>query len=318
MHATLSHPVPTSSDCEFHGVSRVFAIGDLHGNYPGFCAILRGCGLIDGDDHWMGGDSHVVQLGDVFGRGGEPGKVLNLIKILDAEASAVGGRVHMLLGNHEILTLRGSILYNTPEEFADFARAGALPAFDEESSPEIDAGVPEKLRRRLRALGCWEFCRALLPGHPVGCWLRARPSVLVINDSLFVHGGLDPVFGIEAIEAINAQVRREIFSSPDWTPVRSLLGSDGPQWHRDYVLRPDGERAEALDRVLTRHGCRRMVVGHTPTAHLGRAGKVTPLYGGRLVCVDTGIGRMHGARLSALCLEGGAVTPVYPQAEVLY
>src|SRR3989338_9109444 len=94
---------------------RIFAVVDLHGNYEGFRAILHACDLIGAGDHWTGGDSHLVQLGDVFGRGGHPGRILNLIRRLQDEAAAQGGSVRMLLGNHEILALRGSVRYNTQE-----------------------------------------------------------------------------------------------------------------------------------------------------------------------------------------------------------
>jgi len=239
---------------------------------------------------------------------------LGLVKRLQAEAQSRGGRVHMLLGNHEILVLRGTVCYSTAEEFADFARPGTLDAFGD-PGPDFGAEkVPSRLRSRMEGLGCWEFCRALSPGRPVGRWLLERPSVLVLDDTLFVHGGLDAAFGLLSAEEINARVRAEIFPAPDWTPVPAFLTPTGPQWNREFVLHHDAERGRELRRVLEYHGCRRMVVGHTPTRHLGpaREGKVTELYGGRLVCADTGIGRHYGGHLSALRIAGGAAEPVYP------
>ena len=293
--------------------SRIFAVGDLHGNYEGFRTILRACELIDGD-HWIGGDSQLVQLGDVFGRGGEPGRILSLIKNLESEAPAQGGNVHMLLGNHEILALRGTVFYNTREEFADFSRPESLEAFGD-PGPDLGAeDIHPGLRRRMLDLGCWDFCRALLPIRPVGRWLLDRPTVLILGDTLFVHGGLDAASGFLDVDEINAGVRAEIFPRSDWTPVLSFLTPTGPQWNREYVLHPGPERARELEQVLEHHHCRRMVVGHTPTRHLGaaREGKVTELYGGKMVCADTGIGRLYGGHLSALRIEDGAAEPVYP------
>ena len=43
------------STCEWDGVERIVAIGDVHGAYDRFVEILRVAGLIDGDEHWSGG-----------------------------------------------------------------------------------------------------------------------------------------------------------------------------------------------------------------------------------------------------------------------
>jgi hypothetical protein len=58
-----------------------------------------------------------------------------------------------------------------------------------------------------------------------------------------------------------------------------------------------------------------MVVGHTSTRRLGdgAAGRVASLYGGALLCADTGISPRHGGHLSALRIEDGRAEPVYPE-----
>ena len=50
-------------------MTRVVAIGDLHGAIVALRTILRGTRLIDRDDRWIGGRAHLVQVGDVFNRG---------------------------------------------------------------------------------------------------------------------------------------------------------------------------------------------------------------------------------------------------------
>ena len=51
------------------GVERVVAIGDVHGDYEQFVAVLRSAGLIDSQESRSGGKTHLVQTGDVLDRG---------------------------------------------------------------------------------------------------------------------------------------------------------------------------------------------------------------------------------------------------------
>ena len=48
---------------------RIVAVGDLHGDYPVWLDIARGAGVIDSGNHWAGGKTILVQLGDVTDRG---------------------------------------------------------------------------------------------------------------------------------------------------------------------------------------------------------------------------------------------------------
>ena len=86
---------------------RIVAIGDIHGNYDGFVSILQRAGLVDRDTHWIGGETTLVQTGDIFDRGLGVFKVLDLLMRLEGEAAAAGGQVIVLLGNHEGMNLTG-------------------------------------------------------------------------------------------------------------------------------------------------------------------------------------------------------------------
>ncbi|MDQ3001607.1 MAG: metallophosphoesterase [Fibrobacterota bacterium] len=301
------------SRCVFSDVSRVLAIGDLHGNFAGFKRILREAGILDKAGRWKARDTHLVQLGDILGRGGEPGKIFNLLKRLESEAPQFGSHVHVLLGNHEAMSMSGLLIYNTLEEFQDFAGQDLL----EESHPVLDP----KLGKRLDMLGCKEFRAALSPYGKVGSWLLGHDSAVSINGSLFVHGGLNRNHGFMPLETLNDRVRSAL--SDDGPPGANaglpgaakdiMLKRDGPQWNREFTLKPTDDRKRELDEVLKYHGCERMVVGHTPTSCIDpdQAGRILPLYGERMYCIDTGIGRTYGQHLSALSLERGAASPLY-------
>ena len=44
---------------------RVIAVGDVHGAYAEFDALLRKVGLVDTGGHWVGGKTTFVSLGDL-------------------------------------------------------------------------------------------------------------------------------------------------------------------------------------------------------------------------------------------------------------
>lgn len=304
-------PQTVKSQSVYSGAGRVVAIGDLHGNYQGFRRILMETGLIDKRGHWRARDTHLVQLGDILGRGGEPGKIFRLLQRLEAEAPEMGSKVHVLLGNHEAMSMSGLILYNTLEEFQDFADEELL---DDGAKRKPARPLDPKLGKRLDMMGAREFRAALSPYGKVGSWLLGHDSAVSVNGDLFVHGGLNRAHGCMPLQALNERVRNEL--SDDGAPNAGkdvMLRRDGPQWNREYTLRPGPEREAELGEVLAFHGCGRMVVGHTPTSCIrpGEAGRIVPLYRDRLWCIDTGIGRTYGGHLSALSIERGSPKPLY-------
>ena len=103
------------------GRSRLVAVGDLNGADDVLWDILRRTRLINSDGHWIGGRAQLVQLGDLFNRGGGARAALELLLRLKEEAVAVGGSVTVLLGNHEAMTCMGHEAYCTEEEYLSFA-----------------------------------------------------------------------------------------------------------------------------------------------------------------------------------------------------
>ncbi len=306
------------SQSVFSEVGRIVAVGDLHGNYAGFKRILQEAGLVDKRGHWKAEDTHLVQLGDILGRGGEPGKIFKLLKRLEAEAPRHGSRVHVLLGNHEAMSMSGLLIYNTMEEFRDLAGQDLLE--DGAESPPQEPGegkrsdLDAKLRKRLDMLGCREFRAALSPRGKVGGWLAGHDSAVSINGCLFVHGGLNRDHGFIPLQDLNDRVRRELCD--DGAPHAGkdiMLRRDGPQWNREFTLKPNDEKRRELDEVLAYHACSRMVVGHTPTSCIQpeKSGCILPMYDERLYCIDTGIGKTYGGNLSALNMERGQASALY-------
>ncbi len=204
---------------------RIVAVGDIHGAYDAATAILREAGLVGAAGHWAGGDAVFVQTGDFLDRGADALRVAWWLKGLQEEAAAAGGRVVVLLGNHEVMNLMGDRRYVTPEIVA--------PLIDKESEArrrKMCKTHAALVRKRVRALGreplasyqlkesCLaehppglaEYVDALEADAPLGKWLRTLPAVVRLGDVVFVHGGISPQLAGKSVEEINAKVREEL------------------------------------------------------------------------------------------------------------
>src|SRR5437867_6471690 len=78
---------------------RIVAVGDIHGDFDAFVAILQQSGIIDAEQRWSGGRATLVQTGDIVDRGSKSRQAMDLLMSLEKQASKAGGRVVALLGN---------------------------------------------------------------------------------------------------------------------------------------------------------------------------------------------------------------------------
>jgi len=298
-------------------------IGDLNGAYEALVDILRGTGLLNGRLGWIGGRDELVQVGDLFNRGGGAVRALRLLLRLQREARRAGGNVTVLLGNHEVMTALRHEGYCTEEEYLSFATGAerrAWPARVERAMFRLirqrPGGVVLPIEPRLEAWkiehapGRAELRRALGPRGAIGRALRSLPVTYRSGDALFVHAGLLPRWAELGAEELEARARA------DWAAARGQLwrlskrnslfrGADGPLWDRSLVRGGRQARAD-LQRTLKLFGVARMVVGHTQTSSLsgGEPGRIAVLQGGRLIGVDVGLSEQLSAPRAALIIEG--------------
>ena len=199
---------------EWEEVPRIVAMGDVHGAFHKLVSLLIGTGLVDGDLGWTGGRAHLVLCGDLVDRGTNDRGVLDLIRRLQEEAKTVGGRVHALLGNHEVMNLVRDFRSVTPEGFQAFAadelesdRREGWQRFRTATSrggvqtSQLETAFAERYPRgyfgRVRAFG--------LEGE-YGPWLLEQPAVVKINGVLFLHGGLTEEVAALGLEEINHRI----------------------------------------------------------------------------------------------------------------
>ncbi len=194
----------------FPATPTVVAIGDVHGAYDALVQTLRAARVIDTRDRWMAGSSHLVSVGDLVDRGPGSRQVLDLLMRLQPEAEAAGGRVHVLLGNHEHMNLLGELRDLAPGEIAAFApdetsaeRDAAFMAWRTRQAAAADEAQARATFDARFPAGWFARRRAFAPDGHYGAWLLRRPVAAVVGDTLFVHGGTSSVLADQPLESIN-------------------------------------------------------------------------------------------------------------------
>ncbi|MCU0975404.1 MAG: metallophosphoesterase [Steroidobacteraceae bacterium] len=204
---------------DFDGVERVIAISDIHGAHQAFVETLRAASLVDEGLEWSGGRTHLVIVGDILDRGDQSRAAMDLLMKLEAQAAAAGGRVHVVLGNHELMNLVGDLRYVSLGEFKAFA-AGETPLARNTAYARHIADA-RRAGRSGRRLSREEFDARFPPGFfahreafsasgTYGRWLLGKPLALRINDTLFAHAGLGQALADLSLETINGSLRGEL------------------------------------------------------------------------------------------------------------
>jgi hypothetical protein len=321
--AAQTGPAPVSS-CALTAPDRIVAIGDVHGAFDKFVAILREAHLIDGDRRWSGGRTTLVQTGDILDRGPDSKRAVDLIRSLEIEAARAGGQVIALNGNHEIMRMTGDLRYVSDKEYAAFQNPDSRELRDKlytaasdnarkqarAANEKFDEGAFRKAFYEETPLGLVEMHRAFSETGEYGRVLRSRGVIARIGGVVFVHGGISPPIAEAGCAAIDARARLELRALGTDPAVEPALLSrpDGPLWFRGLV---DGTMTEAdVSPLLEKLGARAIVVGHTVLPD----NRITAFFGGKVIAIDTGMldGEFFPNGVpSALEIKGGVGTAIY-------
>ncbi len=190
------------------------AIGDIHGDFDALAGLLRHAGLIDDQLKWSGQNATLVQSGDMIDRGAKSRAVMDLLMSLQRDAPRSGGRVIVLLGNHEAMNLYGDQRYVSAGDYASFADGES-----EHRRRDAYAAALALRPKSAAAAAAWlgahppgfvEYAEALGPNGKYGKWLRSLPALALVDDTLFAHGGISPDFASWKIDHINDAIAAEI------------------------------------------------------------------------------------------------------------
>ena len=313
--------------------NRIVAIGDLHGDNDAWLAVVRSAGLVDAKGRWTGGNATLVQMGDIVDRGPDSLKIIRHLQKLQREATKRGGKVIVLLGNHEAMMMTGDFRYVHSGEIAAFAdkesgarrdrvyeaNKAAIEAAYKTTDPNLSAVAIREAWMTTRPLGMLEYEFAWSPAGDLGKWTLANPAAAKLGDTLFVHGGISSAFANIPIDEINRQATVAL-KARDQATTAIINHPQGPLWYRGLISRGDGDEAtvapiptgatapltidQEIDLVLQNYRVKRIVVGHTPS----REGIVQGT-AGKLWRIDSGISRAYEGTPTYLEIVGDRVTP---------
>jgi hypothetical protein len=306
-------------DYHWTGVERVVAIGDLHGDYEQYTKVMQSAGLIDKKGKWSGGNTHLVQTGDITDRGDDSRKIIDHIVKLAKQAKKKGGYIHMLIGNHETMNVIGDLRYVTQGEFKAFQTSNSAKYQEMQwqrqlewmrvntvTFEEIDLDAYRKEWEQKVPLGWVEHRLAWSLDGDYGKWVKDNPVAVQLNDTIFLHGGISAKYCSFSLESLTQQV---IAAMEDYDPaVDSILDDPlGPVWYRGLATEEETDiYSQTLDNILKRYGASRIVVGHTPTG-----GAVWPRFDQRVVVNDTGIASYYGSHKGVLELSADGAVAIY-------
>tara|TARA_B100000795_G_scaffold258785_1_gene233192 strand:+ start:1441 stop:4191 length:2751 start_codon:yes stop_codon:yes gene_type:complete len=230
---------------------KFLTISDFDGHIEGFTMILRREGIIDANFNWTYGNGHLIISGDLFDRGFHVTECMWLLYKLETEALAQGGKVHLILGNHEIFNMTDDWRYVEVKYFDNAQLMGKRMTELYDSKTEL------------------------------GRWLRSKNIIEKIGDYAFLHGGISPQVASLNLtyNQINDYGRMVINGTP--CPNGDCLtvnGSDGIYWYRgmvDQIL-----TQLQVDEFLDSLNVQRVIVGHT------KDNSIRSLYNDRVMAID--------------------------------
>ena len=248
---TIKESINTEKDV--YGLpDKMLIVSDIEGNFKGFTMILKGAGVINEDLQWTFGNGHLVLAGDFFDRGLNVTECLWLIYKLETEAERQGGKVHFILGNHEMMNLKNDFRYVRAKYLAN---ADSL-----------------KL----------EYMNWFAENSELGKWLRSKNAVEKIGDFLFMHAGLGKDFPSDSLtlNEINNNIRASIDKTFNKGEASKdiFIGSNGPLWYRGIVK--ETETQEDLEKTLAAFNSDKMILGHTIVD------SIMYLYNNKVIAID--------------------------------
>lgn len=316
--------------CCFPKVEKLVAIGDIHGDLSVAIKTLKLAGVIsnyipnDTKDisniHWIGGKTHVVQLGDQIDRvrpsvlvnnicpdndselhedEGSDLKIICLFNKLNREAQKCGGACLSILGNHELMNVDGDFRYVSPKEFREFGN------FFKASKSLKNSKYPYGYTERKAAFQC---------GGPIAVKLaETRFSVLQVGSWVFVHGGLTPIVTKKySFDDINKYIKdwligckrpetmhgvNDLYHTDDDSnsPFWSRMLSDHEEWipgHSEKIFSDTIENANLKNNRTEHNKIKGMILGHSPQFMYNKG--INGACNNRLWRVDVGMSRAFG------------------------
>ncbi len=228
-----------NEESEYPMPEKLIAISDIEGQFDAFKQFLIGNGVMNEKYQWTYGKGHLVTLGDFFDRGLMVTQTLWLIYHLENQAEKAGGKVHFILGNHDLMNMNNDFRYVRKKYFANAA------LMDD------------------------EYLFFYKPNTELGRWLATKNIVERIGDYVFVHAGISMEIanlGL-TLQELNNHARVYYFNNfkaqRQKDSLYSIIYGFGisPTWYRGWGKQTiDPTEAET---IIARWNVGKFVIGHT-------------------------------------------------------
>jgi len=240
---------------EYSKVGKIFVVSDIEGEFYAFRDLLLAGGVIDSLYNWRFGNGHLVVCGDMFDRGEQVSEALWLLYALEDKAESMGGKVHFILGNHDVMNISADLRYVHPKYFKSAALLNKSynQLYDDNSE--------------------------------LGRWIRSKNIIETIDSLLFVHAGISAELTTQplSLSQINDSTRSLLSAKGKVDKKKglaaSLLGTNSPIWYRGYYKDP--ECSELLKNTAKKFDTAMVLTGHTVVD------KIELLHSGKVIGVDT-------------------------------
>jgi len=201
-------------------------------------------------------------------------------------------------GNHEIMNVDGDFRYVTPpglDEFTNWADwfciGNNIKSLCDglEKPRDLFDGISSSFPgvRQEYAKGFRSRIAALRPQGPIATrFLSKNLTVVVVGESVFVHGGILPNHVVYGFDRINEEVRDWIIGLKEKVASSLVRGRNSLVWLRKF----SNEVAKDCDCSMLEHvlstipGARRMIMGHTI-----QEGGINGACGNRAIRIDVGM-----------------------------
>lgn len=242
----------------FSDASKMLVIGDIHGEFERVWQHLTVNMIIDEKGNWNWDDGHLIFIGDIFDRGNKVTEALWFIYSLSKQAEEQGGKVHLILGNHEPMIFKDDIRYVTDEYYSICDNLGL------------------------------SYSELFGENSLLGRWLRNMPVIISVNKYGFVHAGIsDEILSMEMeLDTINKIVWQFLNGMEEERNIerrKIIMGSNGPQWYRGFIRNSDDKEKneiELVEKALQFYDLKAFVVGHT------EVDSISSYYNGKVIDVN--------------------------------
>lgn len=288
---------PEADILELSEGQRLVCVGDVHGDAAALRNLLQVAGVLETKNNnqdngkedaimrWTGGNTILVQTGDILDRGDAELTCWRILAKLSQQAAKAGGAVVVLWGNHEALNCQGQFHYTTGEqEYQEMVQSTVTQECDNHEDENVlrETGTADSISR---ILDLWSGPPRHQPARQAtydpGTGLLVHPLLaklkvaVKVGRTLCVHAGLTAHHwnAYSGLTGMNRQAKEWVIqqstsSAAAGSLPECFMGADGPVWMRDYSYPADVEpldplAQQRLDAALFVANADRMVVGHT-------------------------------------------------------